>query len=189
MKYLIIIVVFLLSHEVVSQQSSDERHFLKVTGPDVSGTSQQAKHLNEIVLRGFNFSILNNVNIGSVNGTAAAGRASSGPINFEFKASKGASKFFEHLHNGNGFDEFKISAMRQFSSGLDDYVIYTFKAVVVSNFTSEYSMSADEVIYNIAVKVGTMKMEYFPTLDGGSRGSGIDMQWSFIKNEANEGIN
>ncbi|MGR3810951.1 type VI secretion system tube protein Hcp [Jiulongibacter sp. NS-SX5] len=177
------ILFILLSCSVAASQS----YFLKVTGPNVDGPSNQTGHLNEIILKDFEFSIINSVNI---NASAGAGKASSGPINLTFEKCLGATEFFKRLHNGENFDEFKISAQRTSGSGYHDYLIYTFKAVVVSNFSSSYSSEDEELTYQLSVKAGTLKIEYIPFNATGEPDTGNkkEAEWSFIHNEASENI-
>lgn len=185
LRYLILIVL-----AFSFQTSRAQNYFLKVTGPEVLGESVQSGHIGEIFLKGFDFSILNNINFGSESSGGRAGKASSGPINLTFEHCAGATEFFKRLHSGDIFAEFKITAQASSASGDFDYLVYTFKSVKVSNFESEYQDGDEIITHKLSVKAGTLKIEYTP-LNGLGEPDNTKNQtavWSFIKNKASEEI-
>jgi type VI protein secretion system component Hcp len=168
MKYLILFILVFCSQEILAQN-----FFLKVTGPDVAGSSQNSYHPGEIVLESFDFSFL---------AGSSVGKASSGPIHLRFKQSKDATKFFKRLHTGEFFNEFVITVR---NSSDFDYLTYTFQLVAVSNFSSNYAAGDETIVYDIAVKIGAFRIEYKKQApDGGSTPTLEKFEWSFVKNTA-----
>ncbi len=140
----------------------------------------------------FEIGVETNVNIGSISGGAAAGKASFKDLNFTKKTDTASCAMFNKLAVGEHFSELIIDLRRQVGqsagggkSGLT-FLKFQFKLVMLQDISWSGSDGDDICEETVVAQYGAMMVEYIPQKQDGSPNTSAkkSAEWSRVKNSA-----